>query len=293
MGDPYGIGPEIIVKALRKSSIRKQAYFKIIGDYEVYRQQGGKNYQNCSFINIKENNGGRASLLYLQTAVDLLKKKKITGLVTAPVSKEAIAKVEPSFIGHTEFLAEAFNIKNVGMFFVSDQMRVIIVTRHLPLNEVSHAVTTSEVYKTIQLTYQYLQKMFKIKNPIIAVCGLNPHAGENGKMGTEEKTKIIPALQKARRNKINVEGPFAADTLFSPDIAKHYDAIVAMYHDQGLIPIKTLCFKNLINLTIGLPFIRTSPAHGTAFDIAGQNKANSSSMEASICLCASFSNILN
>jgi len=291
MGDPCGIGPEVIAKALAKPVIRKRAQFKIIGDYNVYQKLGGKLYPNCSFVNIKSKGSacyapmkkinraaGQASLNYLHRAIDLLKKKEIAGLVTAPVCKEAIMVTDNAFIGHTEFLARAFSIKNVGMMFVGNQLRVIIVTRHIPLNKISRAITPTKVYETIHLTHQALKNFFKIKNPTIAVCGLNPHAGEGGKMGREEIEKIIPALKKARKYKINVEGPFAADTLFSPGIAHPYDTVVAMYHDQGLIPIKTLYFKNLVNLTIGLPFVRTSPAHGTAFNIAGQNKADPSSM---------------
>ncbi len=300
LGDPCGIGPEVVVKALSKPSIRKLAHFHIIGDDNIYKKCGGKNYANITFVSVDSDSkdwapgkptkaSGQAALSYLHTATGLLQRKEISGLVTAPVCKEAIAHVDNAFIGHTEFLAECFGIKSVGMMFVGDQLRTIIVTRHIPLARVSRALSTTSIYNTIQLTRQALQNFFKIKNPVIAVCGLNPHAGENGRMGNEEIKKIIPALKKSRKNHINVEGPFAADTLFSSDIALQYDAVVAMYHDQGLIPIKTLCFKNLVNLTIGLPFVRTSPAHGTAFNIAGQNKADPSSMCAAVKLVVELS----
>jgi len=290
LGDPSGIGPEVVARALAKPSIRKLGHYKLIGDYAIYRKYNAGYYKNCSFIDLKSvrpfqcrpgkpnNNTAQASLNALTTAVELFKRREITALVTAPVCKEAIGRIQSSFTGHTEFLANAFGRKNVGMMFVAGQLRIIIVTRHIPLQKVSSQINTSNIYKTITLTHRALKNTFKIKKPVIAVCGLNPHAGEGGTIGTEEIKKIIPAIKRGRRNKINIRGPFSADTLFSPDITHKFDAVIAMYHDQGLIPAKTLCFKKLVNLTIGLPFIRTSPAHGTAFDIAGKHKADPSSM---------------
>jgi len=298
LGDPSGIGPEVVARALAKPSIRKLGHFKLIGDYAVYRKYSASYYKNCSFIDLKSvqpsrwrpgkpnNNTAKASLSALNTAVALFKHKEITSLVTAPVCKEAIRRIQSSFVGHTEFLADAFGRKNVGMMFVADHLRTIIVTRHIPLQKVSAQINALIVYKTIALTHRTLINIFKIKKPVIAVCGLNPHAGEGGTIGSEEIKKIIPAIKRGRRNKIDIRGPFAADTLFSPDIAHQFDAIVAMYHDQGLIPIKTLYFKKIVNLTIGLPLIRTSPAHGTAFDIAGKCKADPSSMCEAIKLAA-------
>ena len=298
LGDPSGIGPEVVARALAKPSIRKLGSFKLIGNYNVYRKYCSFDYANCSFIDIKNISSGswqlgkpnawsaHAALSALTKAVDLLKKKEITSLVTAPVCKESINGINRNFRGHTEFLADAFGVKNAGMLFVAGKMRAIIVTRHIPLHKVSTAINTSNIYDTIALTHRTLNSIFKIKKPAIAVCGLNPHAGEGGTIGKEEITKIIPAIKKCNRNKMNVRGPFAADTLFSPGIADRFDAIVAMYHDQGLTPVKSLYFTKLVNLTIGLPFIRTSPAHGTAFNIAGKNKANPSSMCEAIKLAA-------
>lgn len=298
LGDPAGIGPEIVAKALANSSIRKLGSFTLIGDQWIYKKYCKKNYQNCSFVDLnsitsKQWNIGktnlacaRAALNALQTGIDLIKRGEIASLVTAPLSKEPIRRFLPTFQGHTEFLADAFGIKKVGMMFVAGKVRTMIVTRHIPLNQVCKTINPSNVYDTIDLTYKALRNFFKIKKPVIGICGINPHAGEKGTMGTEEITKIIPAIKKARRNNMNVLGPFPADTIYSPDIANAYDAIVAMYHDQGLIPVKTLCFNELVNMTIGLPFIRTSPAHGTAFNIAGKNKADPSSMCAAIKLAA-------
>ncbi len=175
------------------------------------------------------------------------------------------------------------------MMFVGDSLRTIIVTRHIPVKKVASALNKKVIVDTICLANNALKKQFQIKNPRLAVCGLNPHAGEGGKIGREEITTIIPAIKACRQKKINVSGPFAADTLFKPSRTKDFDCIVAMYHDQGLIPVKSLYFDQVVNLTIGLPYIRTSPAHGTAFDIAGKNKADSSSMEAAIRLAIQLS----
>ena len=298
LGDPSGIGPEVVARALAIPSIRKLGHFKLIGDYAVYRKYSSSHYKNCSFVDLKSiqssqyrigkpnNATAQASLNALRAAIALFKTKEISALATAPVCKEAMVRIHPSFVGHTEFLADAFGQKNVGMMFVTDQLRTIIVTRHIPIKKVSLLINSSNIYNTIVLTHQTLKNTFKIKKPIIAVCGLNPHAGEGGTIGTEEINKIIPAIKRGHRNKIDVRGPFAADTLFSPDITHKFDAIVAMYHDQGLIPVKTLYFKKLVNLTIGLPLIRTSPAHGTAFDIAGKQKADPSSMCEALKLAA-------
>ena len=298
LGDPCGIGPEVTAKALARA--RRARYdlgrILLIGDWEVYRRYA--NVRDAAFADLNNfppqqltigtanPHSARAALDYLDYAVGLLRKRKITSLVTAPVSKEAIAGLGVKFSGHTEYLAEAFHVKKFGMMFIADQLKTVIVTRHIPLKAVNSAVTAESVFSTLTLGASALRKKFKIKNPKIAVCGLNPHAGEGGEIGTEEITAIIPAVRKARRGDLAVEGPFSADTLFVPAIARRYDLVVAMYHDQGLIPVKTLYFSSVVNLTIGLPFIRTSPAHGTAFDIAGKNKADPSSMLEAIRLAA-------
>lgn len=296
LGDPAGIGPEVVAKALHQKKVRSLARFVIIGDEFIFRTYFPRRYANCVFVSLdntplrrfRAGRPGRwsaqASLDYLNKAVGFLKAGKIQSLVTAPVCKETICRIDPTFQGHTEYLANAFDVKNVGMMFVCDKLRVILVTRHVPLHKVSALVTEDLVYQTIQLTHEALKGYFQLRRPKIAVCGVNPHAGEGGVMGREEIEKIMPAIRKCRRRHWDVCGPFAADTLFSPATAGAYDAVVAMYHDQGLIPVKTMYFKQLVNLTVGLPFIRTSPAHGTAFDIAGKNKADASSMAEAIKL---------
>lgn len=295
MGDPCGIGPEVIAKALAKPSLRTSAQFLIIGDYRVYQRYSRKR-RDDGFVDLRNMPSNRlrlgspnaasarASLEYLQYAIGLLKEKKITSLVTAPLCKKAISSLGVPFCGHTEYLAEAFNVKRFGMMFVTDRLKTSLVTRHLPLSSVPQAIDSSKIDTTLGLTHETLQKFFKIKKPMIAVCGLNPHAGEGGQIGREELTKIIPAIKKANQKGLKIFGPFAADTLFCPGTVSNYDAIVAMYHDQGLIPMKSLYFRKVVNLTMGLPFVRTSPAHGTAFDIAGKNVADPSSMREAIKL---------
>ena len=162
--------------------------------------------------------------------------------------------------------------------FITDRLKTMVLTRHIPLHKVSVSIRAQDVYEGIRLMVDSLRKYFRKQNPRIAVCGLNPHAGEGGQIGTEELTKIIPAIKRAQKAGIAVTGPWPADTLFIPSRFQRFDAVLAMYHDQGLIPIKALYFSEVVNLTIGLPFVRTSPAHGTAFDIAGKNKADPASM---------------
>lgn len=300
IGDPSGIGPEVVVKALNNPRIRRLGHYTVIGDETVLRRQGLHPTGNCQVLSCRcasadaiiagrpNRASAQASLAYLNTAVELLRRKDIDGLVTAPVSKEAISSLGREFQGHTEFLARAFHVKRYEMLFVSTSLRVVVATRHIPITALSRTITAAKVFDAIDLTHAALKKFFRIPRPRLAVCGLNPHAGEGGHIGTEEGTKIIPAIAKAQKRGIRVQGPFPADTLFSPTTAQRYDAVIAMYHDQGLIPIKTLYFNELVNMTVGLPFVRTSPAHGTAFNIAGKDQANPSSMQASIRLAATL-----
>ena len=298
LGDPAGIGAEVTAKALANPTLRRAARFTIIGDECLFRKYFPVRYKNCTFIDVgclragefhagrPSRATGKASLAYLQTAIDLVKRKQLSALVTAPVCKEAIGKTIPSFHGHTEFLADAFHAKDIGMMFVSGPLRVLLATRHIPLDQVSRTINAELIFRAIRSTDAALKKHFRLKAPLIGVCGLNPHAGEGGTLGREEIHHIIPAIKHARAKGMRVQGPFSADTIFYPQNSKRFDALLAMYHDQGLIPVKTLYFRKLVNLTIGLPFVRTSPAHGTAFDIAGKNKADASSMTAAIKLAA-------
>ena len=296
MGDPAGIGPEVVGKTLSLPRIRRLARFTLIGDLRHYlkctKKKAKPSYPFIDLANIPSNikmskiskPAGLAAYQYLEEAVALLKAKEVDAVVTAPVCKEAICLNKIPFQGHTEFFAQQFNVRKVGMLFVADQMRLIIATRHLPLRKVPAAISMNKVYETIKMTSDGLFAMFNIKDPVIGVCGLNPHAGEGGRLGLEEIHEIIPAIRKCKRKKINVHGPYPSDTLFQPGWEKKFDAVVAMYHDQGLIPIKTIALHKLVNVTLALPFIRTSTAHGTAFDIAGKDCANPLSMQEAVKL---------
>ncbi len=300
MGDPAGIGAEIIVKALTHRSIRPLANFTIFGDTKLLKAQGLQSYRNVTIVDpITHPNKwklgkpstltGEASLNYLNHAIAAIKNQTIDGLVTAPLSKKTVCLSYKHFQGHTEYLQEAFKSKQIGMLFCVKEIKTLIITRHLPLKDVAAQIKRKKVFEAIVLTHQYLKKYFKLKNPKLGISGLNPHAGEEGEIGGEEITQIIPAIKEAKKKKISIQGPFAADTLFTPHQLNRFDAIITMYHDQGLTPIKALYFHKLVNLTIGLPFIRTSPSHGTAFDIAGQNKADPTSLMEAIRLTAKLS----
>lgn len=301
LGDPGGIGPEVTAKALSRLKSNDFGPFIILGHQSLLERYFPRPSSNQTFIKATERakqaflpgkatiKGARAAIHYLDIALQLLKDQKARGIVTAPLSKKLITDFLPGFQGHTEFLANRSNTKNVEMMFVGKDLRTVIVTRHIPLTKVPKALSVPKITETIHLTHTALKKHFKIAKPRIAVCGLNPHAGENGLMGNEEALIITPAIRKALKNNYIVSGPYPADTLFHSTSRTKFDAIVAMYHDQGLIPVKTLYFDSVVNLTIGLPFIRTSPAHGTAFDIAGKNQANEGSMLSAIQLADQLS----
>ena len=301
LGDPAGIGPEVTAKALSKASLRNRTRFLVIGDEAslkkyFFRQYDGVDHCAVPSVSCSDYSAGKPtaqsaelSLRFLERSVELIKNNSIHALVTAPLSKESVCVFRSGFLGHTEYLADAFRVRKFDMMFVTDQLKTVIVTRHVPVADVSKLITRQKVFDTITLVDDSLRRQFKIMRPRIAVCGLNPHAGEGGKIGKEEIKSIIPAIQKAVQIGIKVSGPFAADTMFVPERRRGFDAIVSMYHDQGLIAMKTLFFYSVVNLTIGLPFVRTSPAHGTAFDIAGKNKADASSMIKAIELAAELS----
>jgi 4-hydroxythreonine-4-phosphate dehydrogenase len=296
MGDPCGVGPEVTAAALGQLRCPKGFQFIVIGNEDVLAHYWPRKIPMPPVIHVAEKNknqykpgkptpeAGLDSLLYLEYAVKLLKGGQVDGLVTAPVSKEAIIPFHPGFKGHTTFLAEAFGLKKVEMLFVADDLRVVLVTRHVPIKDLPGLVTSAKVVSVIQTTAAFVRERFGIARPRLAVCGLNPHAGEGGHMGLEEITQITPALNKLRKAGWDIVGPLPADTLFEPRIRKGYDLIVSMYHDQALTALKAQYFDRLVNLTVGLPFIRTSPAHGTAFGIAGQAVADDGSMRAAVKL---------
>ena len=259
-GDPKGIGPEITKKALQDPKIKRLANFFVIATED-----------KTGFGAIKK-------------AVDIMKKGKAHALVTAPVSKEAINKSGIPFQGHTEYLAKSTNTKIFAMMLCGGPLKVTIVTRHVPLKKVSGILTQAKIIEAVRLTDACLKKYFGIKNPRIGVCALNPHCGEGGKIGREEQDIIIPAIKKIRQFIPKIQGPISGDVIFYMAYSGKLDAVISMYHDQGLGPLKMTAFEKGVNVTLGLPFIRTSPDHGTAYDIAGKGIANPTSMKEAIKL---------
>ncbi len=263
-GDPRGIGPEVTQKALRDARIRDLANFFIIEPQD-----------KTGFDAIKK-------------ATGILKKAKADALVTAPVNKSAIINSGIPFKGHTEYLARATRTKKFTMMLSSPPLRITVVTRHIALKDVSAALTREKIEDAILLTGEALRKYFRIQRPRIGVCGLNPHCGEGGLVGVEEKKIITPAIQAVKSKIPGVQGPFAADAIFYMAYKRKLDAVISMYHDQGLGPFKMVAFEKGVNVTLGLPFVRTSPDHGTAYDIAGKGIANPSSMKEAIKLATSI-----
>jgi len=210
-------------------------------------------------------------------------------MVTGPISKENLKKAGYPYPGHTEFLADLSHTKDFRMMFASPSLRVVLITIHEALKKVPKLLNEPLILKTIEITHDHLCKWFGISKPKLAVCGLNPHASEGGIFGNEEAKFIIPAINKLKHRGIRASGPYPPDTIFQRAVRGEFDAVVAMYHDQGLIPLKLLHFDDAVNITLGLPFIRTSVDHGTAFDIAGKGIANPSSMIAAIKLAVELS----
>jgi 4-hydroxythreonine-4-phosphate dehydrogenase len=228
---------------------------------------------------------GRAAIQYLDKALELLGSGQADCLVTAPVNKLSIRSAGFSkFQGHTEYLAEKTGVKEFAMMFVGDKVKITLVTRHVALKDVGACLSEESIGRAIYLTHAYLKKYFGIGTPRIGIAGLNPHAGENGAFGSEEIDMIIPAIRRASRSIGGISGPISPDIIFHSALDGKFDAVIALYHDQGLIPFKLLYFMDGVNLTLGLPFVRTSPDHGTAFDIAGKGVADPSSMIAAIRL---------
>lgn len=314
MGDPLGVGPEVIAKALADPTLRNQARFVIFGFHDVLeyaadiaeinpfwwrepydgqpRVASGVLLADFDDLPAPRLNGlhepdelaGAASFRFVEEATRQLLAGELDALVTGPICKESWALVKRRYNGHTDFLAERFNTRRVTMAFFTDDLRVALASTHVPLFELRHHFTIGLVHQPIDLLHGALRDWCGIERPHIGVLGLNPHAGEGGLLGDEEIRVIEPALAMARNNGIRVSGPLAPDTAFTADALRKYDGIVAMYHDQGLIPVKMRAFHEAVNVTLGLGAIRTSPDHGTAFDIAGRNVAHPGSMRAAIQL---------
>lgn len=310
MGDPAGVGPEIILKAFKDNHLKDTNQIIIIGDLEVLKKLNQKlsfsisfnelnndlsnlnnNYQknklnvvNLNNVDIKNlipgkvsENAGKAAVEFILKAIDLAMDKKIDAVVTAPINKKAIQTAGFKYPGHTEIFAEKTGTKDYAMMLYSDKLNVAHVSTHMSLLDACKTLKQERVETVIELANNSLKNL-GIDNPRIAVAGLNPHAGEKGLFGEEEEKEIRPAVDNAKEKNINVFGPIPPDTVFVKAVNGDYDIVVVMYHDQGHIPVKLLGFDSGVNVTLGLPIIRTSVDHGTAFDIAWKGKAYDTSL---------------
>jgi len=318
-GDINGIGYEVIIKTLSDSRIYDFCIPVVYGSPKVaaYHRKA-LNLENFSFNTIRgveEASAKRASIINctddtvrvelgkstpiageasykaLEAAAQDLAHHKIDALVTAPINKSNIQSEKFQYAGHTEFFEAQFSSGGVLMVMINDLFRIGVVTTHVPINKITEYITKDSVLNKVRILHRSLMIDFRITNPRIAILGLNPHAGDEGLLGEEEQKEIIPALEAARVESVSVFGPFPADGFFGAGMYKKFDAILAMYHDQGLIPFKALTEEGGVNFTAGLPIVRTSPSHGTAFDIAGKGEASSDSFRKALYMaCDVFKN---
>ncbi len=320
-GDLNGIGIELIIKTFSDNRILELctpvvfASNKVINFYRKSLPEYNFNWQNIkelSKLNARQINiyncweeevmvspgqlnelGGKYAIKSLLAAVNALQRNEIDGLVTAPIHKKNVQSSEFNYTGHTPFLKNFFGATDVVMILFANEFRVALVTEHVPVNEVASQISRDIILRKLNILNESLKKDFGIDKPKIAVLGLNPHAGDEGLIGKEEETTIKPAIKDAKQNNMLVTGPFSADAFFARGLQSRFDAVLAMYHDQGLIPFKALAADEGVNYTAGLPVIRTSPDHGTAFDIAGKGKADESSFRAAVFECIDILNKRN
>ncbi len=313
LGDVTGIGPEVALKALVSELPADDTRYLLIGDATHVRALNHQYGLNLPLHGLREKNGAgrvflsetiseplpldllagspaaaRASVAWVREGAERCLRHELDALVTAPVNKQSIVRAGVAFVGQTEFLSQLAGTERTAMMLLGQDdrgrwLRVALATTHVPIKLVSQNLTREKIERAIDLAAQSCADL-GLPRARVAVCGLNPHAGEGGEMGDEEIKTIGPAAQAARKRGLDVVGPLSADALFYYAYRGEYDAVVAMYHDQGLVPLKMIGFETGVNWTLGLPFIRTSPDHGTAYDIAGQGKGNPSSMVAAIRL---------
>jgi 4-hydroxythreonine-4-phosphate dehydrogenase len=295
LGDPSGIGLEITIEALAHREVASALRPVLFGDASM--PEGPWERRVISELPSRDRQpgkptrgGGLAQYFYVTAAIEAAKHGELDALCTAPVSKAAISKAGIPFLGHTEVLAEAFGCE-VLMLMDGPKLRVALATNHLPITKLSRALTTPKLVAALKLLSHTLTPVLGHK-PSIAVCGLNPHAGDGGIIGTEEERVIEPAVKLARRQRLDVHGPFAADGLFARAATRFpYDVALAMFHDQGLVAVKTLDFTHTVNVTLGLPVPRTSPDHGVAYDIAGKGLADETPMVAALLKAAAYARV--
>jgi 4-hydroxythreonine-4-phosphate dehydrogenase len=274
-GDPAGIGPEIARRAAADPRVLEKCEPVLYGAVDRTVFEPG----------VLSAEAGKAAYEAILRATQDAQRGDVAAIATAPINKEALRLAGYPWSGHTDLLAHLTGTEHVAMMFFSDELRVVLATVHVPLADVPRLLTQSLVERTIALTARELPKFDKVQ-PRIAVAGLNPHAGEHGLFGTEEQHALVPAIDRCRAKGIDVSGPFPADTVFVRARRGEFDVVIACYHDQGLIPVKLAAFGKAVNVTIGLPIIRTSVDHGTAFDIAGKGIADAESMVAAVLLAA-------
>ncbi len=317
MGDPAGIGPEVVLKAVAEEEIRQVCVPVIIGDAQLLAHTARTLDLQCGYDIIRKGEpipeqltepaifhldniggfiepgiesgaAGKAAAGYIEAAVELCAAGSVDAIATAPINKRALFLGGYSFPGHTEFLAHLTGTEEYAMAFVAANLRIVLISTHVPLSEAIRMVERDRLVQIINLTDRELRR-WGIERPRLAVSALNPHGAEGGLFGVEEASEIVPAVEACRIDEINVHGPFSADTVFLRASRGEFDAVIACYHDQAMIPVKCLSFGEAVNVTLGLPFIRTSVDHGTAFDIAGKGLAEHSSMVAAIKLAADLS----
>ena len=321
MGDPAGIGPEIIAKALSTEEPFKVCRPVVFGDRGVITKtiemlglpatvevvetnpQGGygpgkiflvpSSQLEADLIRFgrPDRECGEAMVKYIVEAVRWVRRGDLDAITTCPINKQAINLAGHPFPGHTELLAHLVQSPDVAMMFLGSRWKVVLVTTHLPLKEVSKRVTCERVLSKIKMADDGLRRFFAISHPRIAVLGLNPHCGEEGLLGDEERREILPAIEEARGRGIEVEGPFPGDSFFNVSGHNPFDAVIAMFHDQGLIPVKMLDFREAVNFTLGLPFVRTSVGHGTGYDIAGKGLADPANLLKAIATASNLSKL--
>lgn len=318
MGDPAGIGPEVVLKSVAEEEVQRICIPVIIGDAQLLAHTARTLDLQCGYDIVRRDErlpanltepvifhldnvsgyiepgiesgaAGKAAAQYIEAAVELCAAGSLDAMATAPINKRALFLGGYSFPGHTEFLAHLTGAEEYAMAFVAANLRIVLLSTHVPLAEAIRLVERDRLIKVINLAHREL-KRWGIERPRIAVAALNPHGAEGGLFGVEEAAEIVPAVEACRgKDDLNVQGPYSADTVFLRASRGEFDAVVACYHDQAMIPVKCLSFGEAVNVTLGLPFIRTSVDHGTAFDIAGKGLAEHSSMTAAITLAAELS----
>lgn len=318
MGDPAGVGPELIVKALSDPALYEICRPLVLGDpgalalHLAGRKAGAfreishpseaqgkfgtvdliavcRLSPDCVEPCLPTVEGGKAMVDCIVTAVEMAKRREIAAMVTCPISKALMHRAGHHYEGHTQLIAERTGTQDFVMMLAGRRLRVALATIHCALKDVPGLLSMEGILKTASVTWQAMRRDFGFDQPRIAVAGLNPHAGEEGLFGDEEARVIEPALKAAREKGFSVEGPFPPDTLFYQAASGRFDAVIAMYHDQGLIPLKLLHFSDAVNVTLGLPIVRTSVDHGTAYDIAGKGVADPSSLKAAVRMAVAIS----